>query len=112
MLRALPTVFRLRRLRLDAAVGLADPEATGRFFGLVHALAPAAPERVALSLTPDFTNPGVRGDGEVRLHLRPARLLYLTGRFGLAAARIRAAGRARSLWTVLRAGCAAEKGSR
>ncbi len=103
LVRALPSAFRLRRLRLNAVVGLADPGATGRFFGLVHALAPAAPERVALSLTPDFTNPGLRGQAEVRLHLRLARLLYLAGRFGLATAWSRAAARSRSWWTALRA---------
>ena len=112
VVRALPSAFRLRRLRLNAIVGLGDPGATGRFFGLVHALAPAAPERVALSLTPDFTNPGLRGEAEVRLHLRPARLLYLAGRFGLATAWSRAAARSRSWWTARRARLAGEKGSR
>ena len=112
-LRALPTAFRLRRLRLDAVVGLADPEATGRLCGLAHALASTAPRRVDLSLTPDFASPGVHGRAEVRLHLRLDRLLYLAGRLGLASARVWAAARTRSWWKSLRAGPGAGwKGSR
>ena len=107
--RSLPGAFRLRRMRLDGVVGLADPEATGRLFGLVHALAPAAPERVALTLTPDFTHPCLHGRAEVRLHLRLARLLYMAARFGLAAGRVRAAARLRS-WLAARG--AGRKGNR
>ncbi|MCY3734898.1 MAG: hypothetical protein OXG13_00775 [Gemmatimonadaceae bacterium] len=109
LVRSLPGAFRLRRMRLDGVVGLADPEATGRLFGLVHALAPAAPERVALSLTPDFTHPCLHGRAEVRLHLRLARLLYMAARFGLATGRIRAAARLRSWLAARRAG---RKGNR
>ena len=101
LVRSLPGAFRLRRIRLAGVVGLADPEATGRLFALVHALAPAAPERVALILTPDFTKPCLHGRAEVRLHLRLARLLYMAARFGLAAGRVRAAARLRS-WLAAR----------
>lgn len=107
--RALPTAFRLRRLRLDAVVGLADPGDTGRLFGMAHALAFAAPRTVDLSLTPDFANPGLHGRAEVRLHLRLHRLLYLAGRLGLAAAWVRAAARTRSWRQSLRG---PQKGSR
>ena len=111
--RALPTAFRLRRMRLDAVVGLADPEATGRLLGMAHALASTAPRRVDLSLTPDWTTPGVHGQAEVRMHLRLDRLLYLAARLGLSAARVRTAARTRSGWMSLRAGLrAGEKGSR
>ncbi len=109
LVRSLPGAFRLRRMRLDGVVGLADPGATGRLFGLVHALAPAAPERVALSLTPDFTHPCLHGRAEVRLHLRLARLLYMAARFGLAIGRVRAAARLRS-WLAARG--AGRKGNR
>ena len=109
LVRSLPGAFRLRRMRLDGVVGLADPEATGRLFGFVHALAPAAPERVALVLTPDFTNPCLHGRAEVRLHLWLARLLYMAARFGLAAGRVRAAARLRS-WLAARG--AEQKGNR
>ena len=112
-LRALPTAFRLRRLRLDAVVGLADPEATGRLCGLAHALASTAPRRVDLSLTPDFANPGVHGRAEVRLHLRLHRLLYLGGRLGLTSGRVWAAARTRSWWNSVCPGPGAGwKGSR
>ena len=107
--RALPTAFRLRRLRLEAVVGLEDPGATGRLFGVAHAVACTAPRRVDLSLTPDFASPGLHGRAEVRLHLRLDRLLYLAGRFGLTAAWLRAAARTRS-WRRSLGG--AQKGSR
>ncbi len=109
LVRSLPGAFRLRRMRLEGVVGLGDPEATGRLFALVHALAPAAPERVALTLTPDFTHPCLHGRAEVRLHLRLARLLHMVARFGLAAGRVRAAAWLRS-WLAARG--AGRKGNR
>ena len=109
LVRSLPGAFRLRRMHLDGVVGLSDPETTGRLFGLVHALAPAAPERVVLTLTPDFTNPCLHGRAEVRMHLWLARLLCMTARFGLAVGRLRAAARLRSWLAAL---AAERKGNR
>lgn len=65
--------IRLRRLRVDADIGLADPADTGHIFGLIAALSFSWSRTSPVSITvrPDFTGPRVFGKLDAELSFIP-----------------------------------------
>ncbi|MFH1566450.1 MAG: hypothetical protein ABIL09_00505 [Gemmatimonadota bacterium] len=77
----LPRVLRLRRCCVSGRYGFADPARTGQVCGALEALRARRWRRVRLELEPSWTEAGISGQGEVRLHFHLGLLLYLMARF-------------------------------
>lgn len=82
---------RIRRLRVRAVVGLADPAETGHLYGLLCPLKYGLPGGSALiDVTPDFSGPRLEGRAEGVVSLVPLALVPPLMRFGWRAVRARA----------------------
>lgn len=77
LLRRLGQTFHLRRLWLEGSFGLADPAATGQFFGYLQGARGFLPRWLRLELSPDFTRQGVRGKAQLAIHFYLGKALYL-----------------------------------
>lgn len=106
LVRSVPGVISIRKIRARGRVGLADPATTGQMQGLLHALQGALPNRVELDVASDFVQQGARGELAVRIHFRLGLLLAFASRFAVTAA-WRWALQRFSLWRSTRAGAAA-----
>lgn len=67
----------LRRLAVDADLGLGDPADTGQLFGLVQALRHALPdsETISVAIRPDFTEARAAGAVDAELSVTPLAFL-------------------------------------
>ena len=108
LLRALPRSINLRRLRVDARVGLGDPAKTGYLFGVVQGLEAGLLQRrkqLQVRLEPDFREQVLCGRLEICMHLSVTRLAAYLLRFGLEVGGRRLSERMRSArWLPFRPG--------
>ena len=83
LLRSLLRVIGLRRVQIDATVGLDDAAATGKLMGQAQAIRPFLPPWTHVAIQADFVRPSTHGSASLILHVYLARLVAAAGRFGL-----------------------------
>ncbi len=81
LLARLPRAVRLKKLRVQGRLGLADPAQTGRVYGYLQAVA-AHRGKVHINVSPDFVGAGACGRLDLVAHLHLGLLILLLGRFG------------------------------
>ena len=86
LLASLPRIIRLKRLRVQGRLGLADPAQTGRIYGYLQAVAAAHQGKMQINVSPDFVRTGAFGRLDLVAHLHLGLLILLLGRFGSQAA--------------------------
>lgn len=96
LLASLPRIIRLKRLRVQGRLGLADPAQTGRIYGYLQAVAAAHQGKMQINVSPDFVRAGAFGRLDLVAHLHLGLLILLLGRFGSQAAYRLLAARSRT----------------
>ena len=69
LIRRLPRTISLHRCSLNGSLGLADPSSTGSLCGYLHALKSWGRAPFDVSVQPEFTKRGLKGQISLSLHL-------------------------------------------
>ena len=81
--RSLGCTMTVSRIAVSGQLGHPDPSRTGQIWGWLQALNAGEWGRLHLDLAPDFTEPRIRGQLDVRARFHLGLLLLLLVRFGL-----------------------------